>query len=337
MKIRSPLANLTLSLEQVLASANLNLDTLQSNEAATRAVLIDPVLRSLGWNTSNPTMVEVEKTFLQARVDYALYDINGDVKVIIEAKKLGANLNNQSTLLSLVNYAFTSGVKDIFLTDGLVWHHFKGFEPGKLAPSEILDLRENVLVEISAYLVQRLDAARYWPEEKDVDELSQQLNQIESKVANLEKEIERLKASKTEIQVKTSKEDKLSDTTQEEFIPLEEIGKVTGTSPSRLRLPDNTLLSVNYWSDILRECCKYAMENNPNIPLPLPDRSGKKVKLFDVVRPPKEISYVEVEYQGRSVFIYTNYDSNNCVSNSIHALNQVPEEKIHVPAAIVYS
>jgi uncharacterized protein YpiB (UPF0302 family) len=39
------------------------------------------------------------------------------------------------------------------------------------------------LVEIDAYLVQQLDAARDWPEEKDVDELSQQLNQIEGAVA----------------------------------------------------------------------------------------------------------------------------------------------------------
>jgi len=44
-------------------------------------------------------------------------------------------------------------------------------------------LREDVLVEIDAYLVQRLDVARDWPEEKDVDELSQQLNRIESTVA----------------------------------------------------------------------------------------------------------------------------------------------------------
>jgi hypothetical protein len=58
----------------------------------------------------------------------------------------------------------------------LKWHHFTGFDPGKLTPSKILDLHEDILAEIAACLVQRLGAARYWPEEKDVDELSQQLN-----------------------------------------------------------------------------------------------------------------------------------------------------------------
>ena len=334
MKIRSPLANLTESLSQVLASAKLNMSTLQNNEAATRAVLVDPILQALGWNTGNPTMVEVEKTFLQARVDYALYDSNGDVKVIIEAKKLGADLNNQSILLSLVNYAFTSGVKDIFLTDGLLWSHFTGFEPGILSPSTVLDLRKDALVEIAAYLVHRLDAARYWPEEKDVDELSQQINQLESTIANLEKELNLIRfGNKPEEFINTQ----LSENVQADFVALEKIGSVTGTTPSRLRLPDSTVISVKYWSDILREICKFAMESNPLISLPLPDRSGKKVNLFDIVRPHKGISYVEVEYQGKPVFVYTNYDANNCIANSIHALRQVPKEKIHVPAGVLYS
>ena len=334
MKIRSPLANLTESLSQVLASAELNISTLNNNEAATRAVLIDPILRALGWNTGNPIMIEVEKTFLQARVDYALYDSNGDVKVIIEAKKLGADLNNQSILLSLVNYAFTSGVKDIFLTDGLTWNHFTGFEPGNLTPSTTLDLRKDALVEIAAYLVNRLDAARYWPEEKDVDELSQQMNQLESTIATLEKELSGIRLINKPDVVKDSRH---SDVAHDDFIELNEIGSATGASPSRLLLPDKSIISVKYWSDILREICKFAMEINPHISLPFPDRSGKKVNLFDIVRPQKGVSYVEVEYNGKSVFVYTNYDSNNCIANSLHVLRQVPKELIQVPAAVLYS
>jgi predicted type IV restriction endonuclease len=91
--------------------------------------LIDPVLRALGWDTANTSMVEVEKTLDQARVDYALYD-KAVVRVIIEAKSLSTNLAQTGFIMSLVNYAFTFQLQDIFLTDGIIWQHFTNFQPG---------------------------------------------------------------------------------------------------------------------------------------------------------------------------------------------------------------
>ena len=111
MRVVSPLSNLSDVLSQVKSSAARYAITLSKNEAATRAVLIDPILRALGWDTANTSMVEVEKTLLQTRADYALYDINGDVKVVVEAKQLGDNLNQQSVVLSWVNYAFRFGIQ----------------------------------------------------------------------------------------------------------------------------------------------------------------------------------------------------------------------------------
>lgn len=341
MKIRSPLAGLMEVLEQIRQAAQLNKDTLGSNEAATRAVLIDPVLRSLGWDTGNPSMVEVEKTFTQARVDYALLDSNGEPRVIVEAKRLGSNLGDQSTILNIVNYAFTSGVQDIILTDGVVWHHFTAFEPGNLGPSKTLDLSTPELMEVAAYLVERLDAARYWPEAKDVDQLSIQISQLESTVANLQKDLERMKSSGgvparregAERRTKHASE----RTTGAELVPLGNIENATGTRPSRFRLPDGTVLSVSWWSDVLREAVKFAMETNPEMDLPLPDKAGRKLNLLGLDRPPKGISYTEVEYRGQQVFIYTNYDSNGCIDNSLHILKQVPEEVLEVEPAVHYS
>jgi len=337
MKIVSPLANFKELLTQVNSSAIVYSSTLRSNEASTRAVLVDPVIRALGWNTGNPAMVEVEKTFLAARVDYALYDSNGDVKVIIEAKKLGENLNNQSILLSLVNYAFTSEVKDIFLTDGVLWHHFSGFEPGKLSPSKILDIENDELVEVAAYLVQRLDAARYWPDEKDMDELSQKINQVQNSVANLEKElkqsIKEFIESKTKI-LKPEIKDKEID--ESEFTLLTNIGNAKNSKPAKLRLPDNTVITVDYWSEVLRECAKFTLDNNPNISIPLPDRAGRKVNLLDKYPPQKGVSYVELNYKGEPIFLYENYDSNNCIANALYILGKLSKELNFVSPAIIF-
>jgi putative transposase len=111
-------------------------------------------------------MVEVEKTLSQTRVDYALYNQSSDVKVIIEAKPLGEDLNHPSIFFSLLKYAFTYKIQDIFLTDGLSWRHFTNFDPQSTEATNVLNIAADDPVECAAYLVQRLDAAKFWPEEQ---------------------------------------------------------------------------------------------------------------------------------------------------------------------------
>ena len=106
MRFQSPLSNLCDVLIQIQESANQYRAALTKNEAATRAVLIDPVLRALGWNTANTNMVEVEKTMENVRADYALYDSNAIPQIIIEAKALGTKLDQKKLIISLVTYAF---------------------------------------------------------------------------------------------------------------------------------------------------------------------------------------------------------------------------------------
>jgi predicted type IV restriction endonuclease len=340
MRIKSPLANFTEILGQIRDSAELYYETLRVNESSTRAVLIDPILRVLGWDTSNPFMVEVEKSIDQGRVDYALFDVNQEIQVIIEAKKLDSNINDKEIFLSLVRYAFSSGVSDIFLTDGLHWNHYTDFKPGQQEPTKSLSLKDDNLVEIAAYLVQRLDAAKYWPEDKDVDELSQQINQLDSEINTLRLELAKLKIEKGEGSQQSKEktkltQDKIQDT--EKFIELKSIGNATRTKPSALKLPNGTVVTVKTWTDVLSQCCQFAMEHNTAIRLPLKDAAGKKVKLISEARPPKGITYYETEYQGKQVFIYTNYDSNNCIRNSLHVLNETPSAEWETEPSVIYN
>ncbi|WP_162924718.1 hypothetical protein [Rubrobacter indicoceani] len=116
----SPLTNLSNVLARVRASAGSYEPTLRKNEAATRAALIDPVLRALGWDIANPFMVEVETrgTFEnKISADYAL-KTDGEIQIVIEAKKLGINLD--AFYQQAVKYSFGFGVKQVFLTGGIV-------------------------------------------------------------------------------------------------------------------------------------------------------------------------------------------------------------------------
>ena len=329
MRIQSPLSNLSDVLRQSNTSAKLYQTTLKTNEAATRAVLVDPVLRALGWDTANTDMVEVEKTLGQARADYALYDRNAAVKIIIEAKALSANLSQPSTVMSLVNYAFTFKLHDIFLTDGLIWHHFTNFQPGNVVANNILDMAHDDPIECAAYLVQWLDAAKFWPEEQTLDTLAHQVAQLENTVATLQRDFALLKTVTPPSTIRPMTAPMAAAANhasagKSTFVELDQIDTTLGQKPTQLRLPDGTILKISKWKDILRERCKLALTSNPAIPLPFADKSGRKVSLFNTVKPATGISYVTEQYNGQTVYIYVNYDANNCIANALHVLKQVP-------------
>lgn len=340
MKIKSPLANFTNTLGQIKESAIQYYDALSTNESSTRAVLIDPILRTLGWDTGNPFMVDVEKPIDKGRVDYALNGVDQEIRIIVEAKKLGTDLFEKDIYLTIINYAFSSGVPDLFLTDGLKWLHYNenDIKPGMKEPTKALSLMDDDLVEIAAYLVQRLDAARYWPEEKDVDELSQNIHQLESEITGIQQELARIRQS-TKVEEVMDEKYETPPTVEilDQLTPLADIGNATGSKPASLLLPDNTIVPVRTWTDVLTQCCIFTLERNKNIQVPFRDAAGKKVNLLTITRPPRGITYFETDYQDKLVFVYTNYDSNNCIRNSIHILEQLPQDYKKAVVSVAFS
>ncbi|NLG71878.1 MAG: hypothetical protein GX495_07560 [Chloroflexi bacterium] len=346
MKSTSPLAAVVKVLQHVRKNARAYSPLLSKNEAATRSALVDPVLRALGWDLGNPFAVEFERSFMDTRVDYALSNCQNQVKVIVEAKALGGRLDDKKIILSLVSYAFTYGLQDIFLTNGLIWEHFSDFQPGKVTANRTLDLSNDDLVECAEYLVHRLDAAIYWPVEEEASlsvsatSTEKQMEELTRSLIALQTELGEIKAKlaqnlKTELEVKFEKSSEPVRRDQN-FTALEDLPRVlTGKpAPHALRLPDGSIVPVNSWSSILLECVKYALKHNPSIQIPLPDRAGKKVHLIKVVAPDKQIRCGKVNFNGRPVYIHLNYDSNDCISNAIYILQMVPRDAIKVPAAV---
>lgn len=184
LKMNSPISHLVDVLEKVRDSAQTFDFALKGNEAATRAALIDPVLRALGWDVANPERVLVEKTQTVQkkclRVDYALMH-DGSIKIIVEAKKLGGNLKEE--FLQLVTYSFGLDVESLFVTDGLVWHHYLRLSSNNQNPIREFDLSTDNLPEIAAYFVQHMDAALISPETPKIDELTQRVEKLEKLLA----------------------------------------------------------------------------------------------------------------------------------------------------------
>ena len=105
---------------------------LTESEYLTRKVLVDPVLKILGWEIPTPGRTEVEYQYADKRADYALF-IRGVTRPVcfIEAKRKGANLrlehlDYRARLNEQRYYA-----DHLILTDGDTWKVYDTY-PGRI-------------------------------------------------------------------------------------------------------------------------------------------------------------------------------------------------------------
>ena len=99
-----------------------------SNEQAVRTQLIEPILNTLGWNTSNPEAVRPNAPHEDGKIpDYTLMK-NNNRTLIVEAKNLSVDLQNNKIIDQLAHYCYNAGIYFGVLTNGSKWLLFKTFE-----------------------------------------------------------------------------------------------------------------------------------------------------------------------------------------------------------------
>ena len=98
---------------------------LSNSEALTRYVLIDPLLRALGWDTSDPELVRPEYRDTGGIADYAL--MAGDrPAALLEAKKFGENLSQ--AIDQALYYCFRQRITYMVVSDGNQWELHDAFK-----------------------------------------------------------------------------------------------------------------------------------------------------------------------------------------------------------------
>ena len=97
-------------------------------EMRTRYALIDPLLRGLGWDTSNPSEVVIEDGSGDGRADYLLLADKQPV-MIIEAKRLGLGVRDGRQ--QAISYAMDPGRRARYfaVTDGNYWEIYDTHQP----------------------------------------------------------------------------------------------------------------------------------------------------------------------------------------------------------------
>jgi len=91
-------------------------------EQDTKAALIVPVLRALGWDVEDLEDVKLEyrRRPSDNPVDYALFLLRTP-RLFIEAKSLGSHLDDGKWAAQILAYATVAGVEWVALTDGNAW------------------------------------------------------------------------------------------------------------------------------------------------------------------------------------------------------------------------
>ncbi len=91
------------TIEEVKKKLGAHRELYEGNEQAVRSQIVEPILRSLGWDPQNPSEVRPEVSNEEGRADYILFQEGREV-LPIEVKKAGVDIRNQERLRQLAKY-----------------------------------------------------------------------------------------------------------------------------------------------------------------------------------------------------------------------------------------
>ena len=119
---------------------------LSQDETRTRQVLIDPLLKELGWDVGDPSVVELERRIVKGqaggvlkKADYVLSHERAEVAVV-EAKRLGLQLDDEVTTQAST-YANINNIPWVIVTDGDQWRMHKVFQAGSIEDRTVMQFR----------------------------------------------------------------------------------------------------------------------------------------------------------------------------------------------------
>ena len=144
-----PIADLLTLVQKLQGRIDNHGPMFRQNEALTRYALVDPLLRALGWDTENPTVVIPEYSTGEGRADYALLtDAESQPAVMVEVKKLDAPL--KEAVSQGIKYCLEQGVRYFVVTDGRNWRVYETHRPVPLEQKMVVSfaLSEPVAAEV---------------------------------------------------------------------------------------------------------------------------------------------------------------------------------------------
>ncbi len=148
---------------------DLNLDAPANNsEMSTRYMIIDPVLRALGWDLSNPSQCIVENVTEVGRPDYTLLDHQGTPVIVVEAKRIDRDTRYAGYQDKVADYGDSiPSINVVVITNGQYWDIFyrehERVEDESRGGRKPLGLEWHDTRENAQRLYLHLRQSRHWP------------------------------------------------------------------------------------------------------------------------------------------------------------------------------
>ncbi len=297
---------------------------LRQSEALTRYALIDPLLRELGWDTSNPDMVIPEYKSGNGRADYALMN-DSSPAMMVEAKSLDTPLRD--TVLSQgINYCLMEGTSYFSVTDGRIWEIYETHKPVPIDEKRIVrfDIKDSPAQVC-------LSALALWQPSVESGDIAAaqtpviQPTQLQQGIPKIETQPILTPAIQPQSVILVPESG--------EWQPLSEFNPPKRSKPpSEMILPDNSTIQIKNWRMMMAEVTRWLVYNNvlssSVCPIQLPNATDRYVvhttpthpsgKSFDSSSPIGHL-YIEPPRKGGSPII-------RAIQHIIQHVDQDPAE-----------
>ena len=239
---------------------------LRKSEAQTRYALIDPLLRELGWDTGDPALVIPEYKVGGGRADYALLN-NGKPIMMVEAKNLGTPL--QDGLDQGITYAMKQGTPYFSVTDGGRWEIYETHKPVPIAEKRIVqfDLKGGSAAE------ECLKALVLWRPNVNPGQLAPGQAPVVVPTPN--------RSARQESPIPNTQPTPPRPD-EHKWEPISKLIPQKGSRPAAVQFPDNSVISVKSWKELLVEVARWLITNNHLTPSHCPIRKTSRSKKYVV-------------------------------------------------------
>lgn len=222
--------------------------SLRASEALTRYALIDPLLRELGWDTADPTKVIPEYKSGNGRADYALLGSSGNPTMMVEAKSLGSSLRD-SALTQGITYCIELGTKFFTLTDGNCWEVYETYRAVPIDEKRIIEF--NMSSQTVADVC--LQSLALWRPGLEMG------STVPGQTLLVQTAPNQVPEPNQEI---VPPEPNLIDSYGQDWQRLSVLQPNSGdTPPAELKFPDETLVTVKFWKDMLVETVRWLVDS----------------------------------------------------------------------------
>ncbi len=312
----------------------------EKSEESVRYHIINPILRSMGWDPENPDEVYPNITSEEGVPDYTL--LKDEKKVLfIEAKKSSVDIEQKEVVRKLAMYCFGEGMKYGVLTNGAIWILFRAFQEGTTMVERIvwkIDIKND---EITA-TIRRL---RTISKENimDIENLIKKLQILDEIWHSLLEEPKDLVQGFMSVFNELLKEGypdyKFDQTEIEDFIKeriseliyLKEEGKdnppfpfiePTGLHPRRMKIENNTYIIRNSY-DILVNTAEWLIKKQKLRKENCPIASGHKRNLVNTQpKHPYGNNFKAPKKLSNGFFIETNHSTVSSITNARRLLEK---------------